>query len=343
MDRTLRHTVAYPIDPAGVSGIDSAHTMILDKLTAQGIRITSITDRLHVIHGNNRGRTPFANAFLVLDKVNVLFDTGCGHDIIGKILSLTGIDRVYVSHSHLDHTAGSRLIQDLSGAEIVVPAEAGSSIAQTELLAVRFVGEPLVKVWMETYPPITGFQDFTIGSTFSHGQEISTGSLRFVALHTPGHLIDHYCLWEPDERILLGFDIDLSPFGPWYGNPESDIPAFRRSVVEIQALPAETYLSSHARPLKTPYIAKRLNAYASFFEERDEQILGLLARGELKGIEEIVRLSPFYSADHSQHDRMLWFGEEQMVKKHLQALLERGLIVQENDLYRIRKESEKEY
>jgi len=46
--------------------------MILDKLNAQGLRITSVTDKLHVIHGSNRGRSPFCNSFLVLDRMNIL-------------------------------------------------------------------------------------------------------------------------------------------------------------------------------------------------------------------------------------------------------------------------------
>ncbi|HPJ06716.1 MAG TPA: hypothetical protein PLB09_01680, partial [Deltaproteobacteria bacterium] len=68
--------------------------MTLEKLTARGLRLTTVTDRLHVIHGNNRGRSPFCNSFLVLDTVNMLFDTGCGLDIIEKLCSVVPIDRV---------------------------------------------------------------------------------------------------------------------------------------------------------------------------------------------------------------------------------------------------------
>ena len=310
--------------------------MIIDRLQTKGIRITSITDMLHVIHGKNRSRTPFANSFLVLDKKHVLLDSGCGPEIIQALSTEVGIDLVINSHSHLDHTAGNFLLQEISGTEIMVPAEGEETIARADLMALRFVGESLAQIWMETYPPITGFKDFTINSTFSHGREISTGAMRFIAMHTPGHLSDHYCLWEPDERIFIGFDIDLSPFGPWYGNPECDINLFKRSINEIQAIPSETYLSSHARPLKNQYIARRLNAYALFFEERDKQVLGLLTSGRPMNIEELVKLSPFYSADHSEPDRMLWFGEEQMILKHLYRLMGKGLVVQDGELFRIK-------
>jgi len=310
--------------------------MTIDKLTAQGIRVTSVTEKLHVIHGNNRGRTPFCNVFLVLDRMNILFDTGCGTDIIEKLCNTVRIDQVFVSHSHLDHTSGCWLLQKESSTEIMVPEDNSDSIATAESLAMRFVGEDLFTTWMETYPALTGFKDFTVTSTFNQEHEFSSGTLDFMAIYTPGHLNDHYCFWLPSEKILLGFDIDLSPFGPWYGNPECDISLFKDSITQIMEMPAEIYLSSHARPLKNPYILKRLAAYAAFFEERDGQILALLGESPLVTAADIVRLSPFYDADHATvSDDLLWFGEEQMVRKHLQRLMERGQVVQEGDRYRI--------
>ena len=198
------------------------------------------------------------------------------------------------------------------------------------------MGEELFTTWMETYPALTGFQDFTVTSTFNQEHEFSSGSLDFMAIYTPGHLNDHYCFWLPGEKILLGFDIDLSPFGPWYGNPECDITLFKDSITQVMEMPAEIYLSSHARPLKNPYIKKRLHAYAASFEERDRQILALLGESPVVTTTDLVRLSPFYDADHASiSDDLLWFGEEQMISKHLQGLMEKGLIIREGEGYRL--------
>jgi glyoxylase-like metal-dependent hydrolase (beta-lactamase superfamily II) len=311
--------------------------MTVQRLSSLGVRITSVTDRIHVIHGNNRGRSPFCNVFLVLDTVNMLFDTGCGMDILEKLLAEVRIDRVFVSHSHLDHTAGCRLLQE-KGCEIMVPEENSDTIATAELLATRFVGDGLFDTWMETYPALTGFRDFEITGTFSHDQEFSSGHAGFVAISTPGHLNDHYCFWSPDEKVLMGFDIDLSPFGPWYGNPECDIDLFRESIGKVMAMPAEVYLSAHARPLRNPYITRRLETFASFFDKRDRMILSLLEEAPSMSIEELVRVSPFYDADHAcLTDELLWFGEEQMIRKHLARLKEKGTIHEEGGRYSIRR------
>jgi hypothetical protein len=55
-------------------------------------------------------------------------------------------------------------------------------------------------------------------------------------------------------------------------------------------------------------------------------------------VEDLVRLSPFYDADHaSVSDELLWFGEEQMIRKHLDGLMERGLVVHEGGGYGIKR------
>jgi len=308
--------------------------VLSEDLARAGIRFTEITDRLFVIHGNNRSRSPFSNAFLVVDTVNVLFDAGCGAGILETLCATVRVDRLFLSHSHLDHTAGSKLVSRLASSEIMVPEQSSESISSADLLARRFVGEELAPLWMETYPPLTGFEDFDISGTYDHAYELATGHMRFTAIATPGHLEDHYCFFEPDLGILLGFDIDLSPFGPWYGNPESDIEAFRSSIAHIRGLDVQVYLSSHARPLKPPYIERRLSAYEQAFDERDSQILGILSEVSSMTLEEIVRRSPFYDADHANlADELLWFGEEQMVLKHLERLVSRGMAARHGTLY----------
>lgn len=307
--------------------------MDIDRLRSLGIKITTITETIHVIHGKNRSRSPFANAVLVLDKTRALMDPGCGLDIIETLGKEVDIDIVIASHSHPDHTSGAWLLQETSNADIVVPQESAQSISKADKLAVRFVEDDLAELWKNTYLPITGFRDFTPTRTFAHGHEFSFGDTRFIALHTPGHLQDHYCLFEPDRKIVVGFDIDLSPFGPWYGNQESDIAEFKKSIDTIGSLPAEVYIPSHAKPIKGPYISKRMHAYEKAFDERDRAILECISGRDWTNLQDIVMNSPIYQADHSWPDEVLKYGETQMITKHLSALTEKGLIIQQDGHY----------
>ena len=307
--------------------IGHMHTSVF---SSPGIKATQVSDTVYVIQGNNRARSPVSNAVCVLDRSTLLMDSGCGLDIIHQVCSCLRIDAVVLSHSHPDHTSGTWLLQDLCSPDISVPRQGSDSIALAEKLALRFVEQDLAQLWRETYLPVTGFRDFVYTSQFDDGTEFSTGKNRFIAIHTPGHLADHYCLWEPDEKILVGFDIDLSPFGPWYGNPESDPGLFRKSLDKIRGLPAEVYVSSHARPVKQPHFMKRMQIYESVFRERDEALLNMVPRNTWIGIEEIVEQSPIYKNDYRAHpDKILRFGERQMIGKHLAGLVTQDRIAEE--------------
>ncbi len=301
-----------------------------DAFLSLGIKTTRVSEKIFIIHGNNRSRSPFSNAVCVLDRRRVIMDTGCGLEIVRNLGHALGIDTVILSHSHPDHTGGTWLLQEIGQPEILVPCQGSGSIASSDKLALRFVGDDLAELWKETYLPITGFRDFTFTSEYGDLFEFTTGENRFIAMHAPGHLQDHYCLWEPDKKILLGFDIDLSPFGPWYGNPESDILLFKESIERIKRLPVETYISSHARPVKPPHFMKRLSAYESVIDERNTAILDAIPSARAVTIEEIVDKSPIYETDYVlQPDRIMKYGETQMIAKHLSQLVASGLVADE--------------
>ncbi len=305
--------------------------MARDRLHTLGIKTLPITETISIIQGNNRSRSPFSNAIFVHDRKNLLMDTGCGIDILNRLTDAFAIDSVILSHSHLDHTAGTWLFQDIPGTSILVSEEGADSIGSAEKLALRFVGQELAPIWKATYIPMTGFRDFNHTATFHDGDEFQSGKNRFIAVHAPGHVRDHYCLWEPDRKIMIGFDIDMSPFGPWYGNPESDIPLFKKSIEKIRGLPVEVYISSHARPMKSPHFFKRLASYLTIFDERDHKILNLVPREGGVPFDGLLMESPIYGVDYTIHtDRMLKFGEATIIHKHILTLKSQGLISEDS-------------
>jgi glyoxylase-like metal-dependent hydrolase (beta-lactamase superfamily II) len=307
--------------------------MDIDELKKKGLRITSINEHIHVIKGTNRSRPPFSNSILILDRTNAILDTGCGLKKIEALCESVDIDLVINSHSHTDHTAGNWLMQEKKHPDIIVPEDNQESISIMDKLAVRFVGTHFAEEWKESTRKTTGFKDFTFSGTMSEGSEFNLGHTRFIAMYTPGHLNDHYCLWEPDQKILIGFDIDLSPFGPWYGDKESDLEAFDLSIERVKNIRAQTYISSHASPIQKKYIKKRLNAYRSIIRKRDQQIMEILGRKGGADLDKIVRASPIYHTSQNTADPITLYGERNMIKEHLGKLLKGGIIIRRDKRY----------
>jgi len=309
--------------------------MDIAELKAAGIRIVSVNEHIHVVQGLSRGRSPFSNSILVLDKRKVLIDTGCGASIIEKLLSLVRFDLVLNTHSHPDHTGGNWIVRERGEARIVVPEDCVDTIGCMEKLSVRMMGTALAELWKTEYLPITGYRDFTPDGTYGDGAEFELGAIKLVAVHTPGHLRDHYGFFEPASGTMIGGDIDLSPFGPWYGNAESSIDAFQSSVARLLDMPISTYISGHARPVHEPYLRRRLQAYLAVFDERRAGILALIPEGRWITLEELVYASPIYHWDYRNHiDWFLCNGETHMIGKHLYDLVRSGAIVQSEAGYR---------
>jgi glyoxylase-like metal-dependent hydrolase (beta-lactamase superfamily II) len=312
--------------------------MDIAVLKAAGIKLVSIDERIHVVQGLGRGRSPFSNSILVLDKRKALIDTGCVLPIIEKLMELVRFDLVLNTHSHPDHTGGNWIVRERSEARIVVPEDEQDSIGSMDKLSVRMMGAHLGEIWKREYLPITGYRDFTPDGVYGDGAEFDLGALKLVAVHTPGHLRDHYCFFEPASGTMIGADIDLSPFGPWYGNAESNIDAFKASVDRLRDMPIATYISGHAKPVHEPYLGRRLKAYLSVFDERQADILALIPEGSWITLEELVYASPIYHWDYKSHiDWFLCNGETHMIGKHLYELVRQGAVIQSPDGFAYRR------
>ncbi|MBU7009616.1 MAG: MBL fold metallo-hydrolase [Theionarchaea archaeon] len=275
-----------------------------------------ITENITMIKGENQGRFPFSHSFLIEDDITALIDTGCG---IRVLKQLKNIDIVVNSHSHPDHTAGNWLF---SGLPLQVPQEEIDYNSNVKKLSERYAGKKLAGVWRDFVQEIMGFQNAQPTVTFRDKDVLDFGNIKLEAVHTPGHTAGHYCFFEKKERILFSFDIDFTGFGPWYGHVESDIDQFKTSVEKVRALKPEIVVSSH-KGLITEDIQDGFARFLQVFQERDERILDFLEQE--RTLEEIVDSAQIYR-DFSFHPLLLRYWEENMVCKHLENLVNTGLV-----------------
>ena len=288
--------------------------------------IEEVTDGIYLVLGANRGRFPWSHSILATGDINVLFDTGCGAEAIEEIKRDFAVDLVINSHTHPDHFSGNH---HFGGYELWVPERFADILDDLDRMSVRFAGggEPSYN-WLHLVKEVLGHRPTPPTGTYWEGDLIDLGPLSFKALYTPGHTADHFCFLEEDRGILLSFDIDLTPFGPWYGHTECDLEEFRASLRRLRELPLEMVISSHRHPMTTG-IDEEIAAFDAVFDLRTEKIYSMLEGGPAAP-EELAELSPIYGVKERGFALFTYF-ESRMIQHHLELLVKKGGVELQKD------------
>ena len=225
-------------------------------------------------------------------------------------LGATGARHV---HAHVDDVIGIRSLDGLLEVYGLPPADAE-----------RF-GEKLVA-------------DFNVGdvphaSAFADGDVFDVGGATVRVMHLPGHTRGHSAfVVEPDGVAFVG-DVDLSSFGPYYGDHWSDLDDFVASIAKVRDLDAAHYVTFHHKGIVSgrAEFVRQLDAFASVIGQRDERLLALLARP--RSFADLVDEGIIYRPGTRPEN----FGdsvERRSIEMHLARLVGDGAVVVEDDLYR---------
>jgi ribonuclease/clavin/mitogillin len=289
--------------------------------------LIKVAPGIYVLQGENRGQFPFSHSILIQDQVTALIDTGPGLDRLGWLKEHYPPDLVINSHAHPDHIPGNWIFQ---GTPLLVPRQSFDYTGRIDLVSERFAeSQELARQWRDYVREATGFRDALPTGHYDEGHRFSFGSVELVALHCPGHTCDSYCFLEPNLDIAFTFDMDLSPFGPWYGHPDSEIDEFEASLKRVRALKPRVVVSSHMG-IVTEDIEARFEAYQNVIAQRDDRILEFLSRE--RTLEEMIE-QPLIYRSYPFAQQLLLRWEENMLRKHLRRLMERGLVEETDQGY----------
>ncbi len=300
------------------------------RMGAQTVELLKITDKLFLVPAENGGKFPFSQSVYVDAERKILFDAGVGPRVLGAFLKQFKVDIVIISHTHPDHTAGCGALGDL--AAIFVPREGADTFGNLDLLADRFMeGDDEKELWKAMVEKVMGFSGSAATRTYDPQVAFDLGDVRLTALHTPGHTRDHYCFFEDQAGCMLLFDIDLSPYGPWYGNAESSIDDFEASINYVRSYNPEIAVSSHMGVLRKN-VDGALEKFLGRIAQRDEMIFNALDTP--RSLEELAGAFPFTRNYIPKLKSVFLYWETQMVRKHLNRLIERGDAVPQGGKYR---------
>jgi len=277
-----------------------------------------------VLVGERNGKYPEGNSLLVAGSdESILVDPSVA--VAEGRVDVPRVDRVLNSHCHEDHVAGN-------GRFAGVPwhfheADADGIRSLDGLMAIYGFDGQIDTTWrrvvLEQFhftprPDPTPFRD---GDVFDLG-----GGVRIRVLHAPGHTRGHsFFLVEPDGVLYLG-DVDLSSFGPYYGDAWSSLVDFERTLVRVRTLQARWYATFHHIGVlegRDAFI-DRLDRFAAKIAEREARLVAFLAAPH--SLDDIVAHRFVYRPG----DAVLFADdvERRSMQQHLDRLVDAGRVVE---------------
>jgi glyoxylase-like metal-dependent hydrolase (beta-lactamase superfamily II) len=229
-----------------------------------------------VLFGARGGRYPEGNTLWVRGREEaLLIDPSLG--LLARRDRLPRADRILNSHCHEDHVAGNHLYPDVPWS--LHEADQPGIRSLDGLMAIYgyppAIAAPLRRVVVEQFhfvprPDAHAFRD---GDVFDLG-----GGVRVRVVHAPGHTRGHCFFWiEPDDVLYLG-DVDLSSFGPYYGDAWSDLDAFERTLAMLRPLAPRHWATFHHVGVisERAQLLARLDAFEARIAERERRLLAFL-------------------------------------------------------------------
>ncbi|MCZ2292788.1 MAG: MBL fold metallo-hydrolase [Burkholderiales bacterium] len=278
--------------------------------------------------GEKNGKYPDGNQVIVRGaEATAIFDTPLAANRIPDVIREA--DLAILGHVHEDHMAGLHLVPQVP----LFVHEADAPAARSWEGMARHYGYgpevlPGLRRKIETkfhYQPRPDAIAYADGQVWDLG-----GGVRVRALHMPGHTAGHSVLLVEPEGVAFIGDIDLSSFGPYYGDASSDLAAFRRSLARLPELPASVWVTSHHKGVVTERakFLEMLQAYAARLDERSERLLQMLQAGPAT-IDELVRQRLLYPPEADE----LWIdsAEQRTITLHLAELCAAGRVRERDD------------
>jgi glyoxylase-like metal-dependent hydrolase (beta-lactamase superfamily II) len=258
--------------------------------------------------------TPFhaqsVNAFLFTTPEVVLVDTGDSNPdgraalhaaLATQNLTLADIQKVVITHAHVDHFGQAAEILAASGAQLYVGAVGAPWLLQPQLMWQR-----RIDFYAGTFLPRVGLpqmQREMILAFMTHvrdaahpippaqmtilpiGATIDLGGRPWQLLHTPGHATHQTVLWQAQTGMFLGGDmllqktptpvVEAPPAG---ADRVPALPHFMHSLRRCAALPIGTVYPGHGAPFSDH--GALITRQEARIARRSVEALQLVAAGE---------------------------------------------------------------
>jgi glyoxylase-like metal-dependent hydrolase (beta-lactamase superfamily II) len=287
---------------------------------------------VRVLLGENGGRYPDANPLLVEgESETLLIDPALG--VIPRLGALPRIDRVLNSHCHEDHIAGNHLFPDVPWHMHELDLPGITSL--DAMMAIYGLDAPIEAIFRKLVVQHFHYTPRGDATPCRDGDEFDLGGVRLKVIHTPGHTRGHCCFaisWQEsgvERRLLYLGDIELTSFGPYYGDACSSLTSFEHSIARVRGIEANWYATAHHIGLLEGRAAflESLDRFEAVIATREERLLEFL--GEPHSLDDVVE----HRFVFRKEDEVIFANsvERYSMGQHIERLLAAGRLVALDD------------
>ena len=282
--------------------------------------------------GDKSGKYPDGNQVIVRGRdLRVAFDTPLVANRIGA--EFDDVDLVVLGHVHEDHIAGLHRVPRAR----VQAHEADLAAVQSWDGLARHYGYPddvlaAVRQMIERdfhYRPRPDATGYVEGAVWELG-----AGVRIRAHHLPGHTSGHCALVVESEGVAFIGDIDLTGFGPYYGDATSSLADFRKSLREVAQLDAKVWVTSHHRAVLADRAQFKadLARFAARIDERSDKLVAYL-RERPHTLDELVQRRLLYPPGYSVP--FVPCAERNSIRMHLDELMAQNVVRQAGERFEL--------
>lgn len=291
---------------------------------------------IEILTGENSSRVPYSTSLLVHGKESsALIDCGGGQSVFQYAKTQANLNNIFLTHYHLDHIWGAHLFDEadkwINPYDLNKLSDANELAKASGMTAWR--GEEATEIWLERqnrkkstatpnkpmWEPVMNITDHV----YSYDTPMEIADTTMTIIHTPGHTEGYCCPYFPEYGVFYAGDFDLTSFGPWYMNADSDIDLFFESADRTLEVDAKYYVTGHHKgTFERKKYEQRLHKYMDKIHEREENTKKAIQKGVLP--KDIVYQEIFYLLkNHREHRRFLEW-EAIGIAKHINRLIRQG-------------------
>ncbi|USU12232.1 MBL fold metallo-hydrolase [Sphingomonadaceae bacterium OTU29THOMA1] len=223
-----------------------------------------------------------------------------------RVINGRPVRAIVVTHHHRDHSPGSRLLAQATGAPIVGAAP-GHIVSDSPRLDAAFD------------------MDYAPDRILTEGDSVAGDGWTLEAVATPGHTSNHLAFVLPETKALFSGDHVMGWATSVISPPDGDMGQYMASLEKLLGRDDRIYYPGHGEAVENPQ--RLVRGMLGHRRQREGQILRLLRQAPL-------HLGPMTARMYVGLDPRLIPAAERSVLAHLYDLRGRGMVDEEDDTWR---------